>query len=238
MDGAPARGGGGGVGPPCINVLRFFFSPLDPNAEAVVADEAQRRRLTVAGGACVLVGGGGGPAAAGLWWAYCHSVAAEGDTAYVLCDRERGGAGPCLAPGVSLKDPAWQRVALRYAESAQDALRALLSLHELVPAPRVLVADLDWSALLPPGGSAEAARLAGLLLCALRDAARSAVLIVALGPGDGEAEALVRRWVPLALALSAAGSFQVLQVEGSSVHAKARFTVSPANVLQLHSVVG
>ena len=198
------------------------------------ADERQRQRLMLASNTCLLTG----PVpSSGLWWAYCHSVAAEGDTAFVVCERrrlERGGAGPSLTPGCAPKAPAWQRVALRYVDSAQEAARVLLSVHELAPPPRVLVLDVDWAALLPPGRGAEAARLAGLLLSALLGAGRQMACIVAC---DAESEPLLRRYVPHVLQLSSAGSLHVLQVEQSPAHAKVRFTISNANLLQLHSVI-
>ncbi len=220
-----------------MNLLRFFFSPLDPNCEAVVSDEAARRRLMLPGNVCLLVG----PVpAVGLCWAFCHSVAAEGDTAYVVCGKkrlERNGVGPPLTPGSVASSAVWQRVALKYVESAHEAARVLLSLHELNPPPRVVVVDVDWAALLPSGHKTESARLIGLLMSALLDATRRTCCIVTCAANDAAVEPLLRRYIGNVVSLSNHGAFNVLQVEGSAEHAKIKFALSQSNVLSIHSVV-
>lgn len=215
-----------------MSLLRFFFSPLDPNADSVVGveDEALRRALML-GTNLVLLTGPQSTSKTSLAWAFCQSVcyASMDDSAYIVCDRkrlERGIASPNLTEGSSMNAAVWRRVSIkfrltvfflffgvslftslrRYVESAKEVIELLSCLHELPPpAPKCIVLDLDWTALLL--SKTEVGKTLGMAMALLAEYAEFAkrfncTCIVTDNGTDSLVDQILRRYLTSVVSLS------------------------------------
>lgn len=100
-----------------MSVLRFLFSPSDPNLDRQPGlDEDVRKALCLRSNLVLL----SGPLSTGktsLVWAFCQSVCCSLEhTTYIICDRkrlERGQATPLLTEGSSTVSLVWKRVSIK-----------------------------------------------------------------------------------------------------------------------------
>ena len=196
-----------------INILRFFFNIANPNFEELSDD--QKKSLCFLGSSAVICG----PNSCGktsLCWSFCHSVAAEGERALILCNKKKleGKGIPQMTDGrnsVLSNAPSvfWKSVDLKYVESAKEVIELLLSIQIVSDYPRVIVLEDILTLTEGSAGSDASLRNLSLLLASISDAQREiqerlkksnarssncVTLITCSTPYDGLYDRLFSRW--------------------------------------------